>query len=651
MSGKVTARTRVIGILACLAVVAGLMAVGGAQARAAASFSGARAGAGPAPAAPPADTVNLSPDYVNQTIGQMEAQFGDDYSAVAEAEGYTRAAAADQQKATELATQYQTLTGDISADNQRAATLTAQQSSDASQASALEGREESLNEQIEVHNGEPHDFEIPQQQAEADAYQEEADELNSQVSALESEATTVSGEISGVEDAENQLADDEDALDEQIDAYNEQVTELADSLQQLEGEVQGLMEQGAQAEQDAEEAPAELEEQTGQAASASPSAAMNAGGDAVIPPQAAEQALGQAVGQDTGTPGGDIASVQPQVAALTQYAAQTGTSVITEPGTAVLTPGSISALPASQAARLGSPVVSYDGLVREQNGQYEALVVQAPGETLTPQQQALESAVRRGGRAATTVGGVPEFINSLIYVKGLKVSIRRSSRMPYPTSPGAADRSPGDEATCLTQKAEALTEGGQNDGSGWILNRSQGVDHVNKDTSPKGGRGIRAEDGVACLTADHDKKRDGTKGLKITGYQDASRELTTYTRQHLVPGKELARCHVIADILGGLPAGKNLFPCYQVGLNTGLVSMKSPFEDLVRAIAGELPANSGAAVLYLVTLNYKSAESTVPEGVFLNAELQEPGGVTYPIFQEGDYLDNIRLGGGPPLGN
>ena len=71
----------------------------------------------------------------------------------------------------------------------------------------------------------------------------------------------------------------------------------------------------------------------------------------------------------------------------------------------------------------------------------------------------------------------------------------------------------------------------------------------------------------------------------------------------------------------------------------------------VIAIANRLPASSGAAVLYMVTPRYKDADSTIPEGVFLTAEVQEPGGVTYPVVQGVEYLENVRIGGGPQLGN
>jgi hypothetical protein len=358
-------------------------------------------------------------------------------------------------------------------------------------------------------------------------------------------------------------------------------------------------------------------------------AAMDQGGDAAGPPQQSDRSAGR--GTDDPAEGGDSASRLPQQAALRAYADRTGATVDMRPGTAFLSPGAIGALPASQAALLTSPAVSYDGLVRNGNGTYTALEVQTPG-AASPARAALAAATGRGRTTTVTIRGRRYVIANVTPVPAVPAPAPAAGAAPSPTSGGKAD--------CVAHPRGDLS------GGGWILNTSEEVDHVNKEISPPGGAGTRAGEAQACLTSP--LATDGTEaGGDITGWQDANAK---------APAGSLARCHLIARQLGGkgdTQYWSNLFPCRQLGANITSYGMR-PYETLVaKAVRREgayaaLPA--GAAVKYVVTPLYKDATSTIPWAVSMTAVIQLPDGATWPLFFA-DTVENVPAGGGANLGN
>jgi predicted nucleic acid-binding Zn-ribbon protein len=637
MSGKTVGWTRAMRVLACLAVIAGLMLADGAQTRAAADTgrhstfldTGTRAGSGPNGIAAidpmPGADVYVDPDEVTAGIQQFEALLQETGQMA--------------QLADKLRDENQEYTSQANADKEKADADQQAENAVKNDASNLQEQLQTLAQEIDEHNAQPHTFQLPTQQAEYDAYQAEADALNARKSALNSQVDDINSRLSEVADAEEALASAEEQLDSDINDYNDQVTDYNSRVQQLSAQVQQFFEQEAAAQQEALASPSSL------SSPSSPAAAMDAGGDAPSP----SQAVGPGTEQAVDNPGGDAPSQEPQIAAVTQYATQTGATLITtQPGTAVLTSSAVSTLPASQAAELGSPVVTYDGLIREKNGNYEAVEVRTPGETLTPQQQAFESAIRRGGRARTTVNNIPEWIDSFWYINSKNgISVRKSNRAKRPASQGSQTNSQEDKAECLVNPPG----GHEQNGSGWILNTDDDVALKNQN-DPLGGPGTRAGEGQACVTSDH-TGGSPARG-NITGYQDATVEVEKsglkedFEKAGLDPDEILARCHIIGAQLGGEGIPQNLFPCYQKGLNIGYPSMRDPYETLLAAITNRLPAN--AAVLYTVIPEYKNRDSTIPEGVTMTAELQEPDGASYPIFS-GAELSNISYEGGPPLGN
>ncbi|MGW8378912.1 DNA/RNA non-specific endonuclease [Streptomyces sp. ODS28] len=179
------------------------------------------------------------------------------------------------------------------------------------------------------------------------------------------------------------------------------------------------------------------------------------------------------------------------------------------------------------------------------------------------------------------------------------------------------------KAACL----ENVPSGTEPAGSGWIRNTSVGVDHRNKTTTPQDGPGQRASAATACLT-----RTGGGNAARgdITGWRDAQ-----IFRDANAPGATLARCHLIANVLGGKGQSArhqqtNLVPCFQVGMNTGPGSMRT-YETIVQnAVANDLGRND--AVSYSVIPLYRDRTSTIPSSVIMTATLQRHDGSSRSLF-------------------
>ncbi|WP_307783584.1 DNA/RNA non-specific endonuclease [Streptomyces spinoverrucosus] len=194
----------------------------------------------------------------------------------------------------------------------------------------------------------------------------------------------------------------------------------------------------------------------------------------------------------------------------------------------------------------------------------------------------------------------------------------------------------GSHAECL-----GISPGGARPaGNGWILNTTEPVPHVRKNdqTSAAGHRATKA---TACLGKQLGPGSEA--GGDITGWQDAAdyasaRNLT----------EQLARCHLIANILGGR-ISKNLVPCWQVGMNTGAGSMWE-YEEQVRDEVRLASFSEDDAILYEVTPIYLSADSTIPVRVTMSAKIEREDGSVVPMFQNVD-IYNTQTGGAHNLGN
>ncbi|MFK8910636.1 DNA/RNA non-specific endonuclease [Streptomyces sp. YS-3] len=180
-------------------------------------------------------------------------------------------------------------------------------------------------------------------------------------------------------------------------------------------------------------------------------------------------------------------------------------------------------------------------------------------------------------------------------------------------------------------------------GNGWIRNTTDPVAHRNKNTTPPDAAGVRAAMAQACLG-----KVPGTGSPAvgdITGWQDAQQ----YARPYAAPGASapygLARCHLIANILGGKgqvqDGGQlNLVPCWQAGMNTGTPSMRT-FEVIAQKAVKDGTIGPNDAIFYQVTPDYQDSTSTVPVGVTMTARIERADGSTQPLFPD-VYIPNTK---------
>ncbi|MBT3150504.1 DNA/RNA non-specific endonuclease [Streptomyces sp. CHD11] len=193
----------------------------------------------------------------------------------------------------------------------------------------------------------------------------------------------------------------------------------------------------------------------------------------------------------------------------------------------------------------------------------------------------------------------------------------------------------GPQASCLNDPPPA---GSLPNGDGWFRTSTEAVPLINQ-TAPADGPGLRPTQAQACL-GKAIKEGTGTQKV-ITGWKDAEafRTASGFT-------DSLARCHLIARVLGGKGTSAvtkfNLVPCWQVGMNTGTPSMRtyeSMAEKLIKGTTPGLGAND--AIFYQVTPVYKDANSTIPVGVTMNANIQRANGTAEDLFTN-VYVPNTR---------
>ncbi|WP_052391502.1 DNA/RNA non-specific endonuclease [Streptomyces sp. NRRL B-24484] len=536
---------------------------------------------------------------------------------LAEVEDANRQAAELAQQGKDVVAEAERITKESAAVRDSKAALNARVAAVNQEISGHDERAKALEGEIAAHNAKPNTFQMPAQAAAAAAFDAEARQLKAE----RDQENAVEDKIQGEESQIRQEASQVDARSSQLDAASKANDSKASALktkeQQLQSRGQQLLAQMAQAIQSFSSVPS------------NPAAAMDQGGDAPAP---APQAGNRSAGQDEDT--GDSPYRQPRAAALTQYAKQHGTTVDARPGTAYLTPDAVRRLSPAQAATLGSPAVSYDGLVRRPNGHYTALRVQMPSTATAtgaaPAPAPVPDAFDSGG-LVTHRNGEALAIDGITTLQESSLLAAPGPANPPPAASGRAD--------CLTRPK------GRPSGGGWILNTDKPVPSRNKTaTAPSTVRTapFRAEKAEACLTS---PLGDGTPADgDIAGWEDAKLR-SAYG--------SLARCHLIANILGGRGSNQgdwnNLVPCYQQGLNTKGISMVR-YEKRVREEVKQLGQGSGFAVHYEVTPHYLHDDSTIPTAVTMTARVELPNGASWPVFYEIE-LENTPDGGGPNLGN
>ncbi|MGW8333492.1 DNA/RNA non-specific endonuclease [Streptomyces sp. NPDC055897] len=186
------------------------------------------------------------------------------------------------------------------------------------------------------------------------------------------------------------------------------------------------------------------------------------------------------------------------------------------------------------------------------------------------------------------------------------------------------------QAFCLTN----WPIGALPSGNGWIKNTTDPVANVNKTTTPIGPAGTRPGMAQACLgnTPGDGKPASGDP----TGWQDAQIFASPLAAPNTPAPYGLARCHLIANILGGpgqiLDGGQNnLVPCWQAGMNTGTPSMRT-FEAVAQKTRKDRSFGANDAILYQVTPVFQDAASTIPVGVTMTANIERADGTTELLF-------------------
>ncbi|MGA5121771.1 DNA/RNA non-specific endonuclease [Streptomyces pseudogriseolus] len=205
----------------------------------------------------------------------------------------------------------------------------------------------------------------------------------------------------------------------------------------------------------------------------------------------------------------------------------------------------------------------------------------------------------------------------------------------------------GPQASCLNDPRPINSI--PNDG-GWFFNATEAVPLVNK-TVPTSGPGLRPARAQACLGL---KTKTGTgTSNPVTGMEDAE----AYAKANNLTYDQ-SRCHLIASVLGGKGTSKrtrsNLVPCWQSGMNTGTPSMRTYETIAENVIKGNDPnvvLGTNDAIFYQVTPVYKAADSTIPVGVTMRADIQRASGATEELFPNVYVTNTYKNTGLHNLGN
>ncbi|GJF33982.1 hypothetical protein KNE206_66820 [Kitasatospora sp. NE20-6] len=510
-------------------------------------------------------TLLVEIDDANRQAAQL-AQQGKDV--VAEAERITREAAAIRDSKAALNARVAVVNQEISAHNERA--------------KAVEG-------EITAHNAKRRTFRLPEEAGPAAAYDDEARQLESE----RNQENAVEDKIQGEQNQIRQEASQVDTRSSQLDAASKnndtKASDLKTKEQQLQSRDQQLLAQMAQAIQSLASVPS------------NPAAAMDQGGDAPAP---APHPGNRSAGQDEDT--GDSPYRQPRTAALTQYAKQHGTTVDTRPGTAYLTPDAVRRLTPAQAATLGSPSISYDGLVRKPDGHYTALRAQAPATTTSPTPTPVPApgALGSGGLIAYRNGEqLP--VDEVTTVDEAPASPEPSPGPSNPASGGSSDSAaghgdpaPGGNGDRRVSACKDLKPSSATDlkGGGW-------VDYLPSDAHGRN-RGIRA-----CLEGKPDRFRGQDAAGNIRGWTDAQARATALG---LDLDTDIARCHSVPRMAGGTADERNLTPCFQRGANINQATGGTITNSMRTFETRAGRSMDGGCVLYSVRPQYNSAGSTIP---------------------------------------
>lgn len=554
---------------------------------------------------------NMSIAEVDQRIADLEKQFSD---------------AADT--ATALEDRAAAFSGEADGYNKESAAADDQVKQHNAKVDALKAR-------IDAHNAEPHTFEIPDQQAAANAYQAEADELNGEKSALNAEDASLQSEQTKLDGELNKLTTEKDQLQKDADTLGATLNTLQNAEQQLENDrlnlLQGILTdlENLAAEQNA---PSLVQEAPG-------ASDLAAGGDAPAPGDESEPTGQPKVFQqaDPLTPaqpdplmadsaGGDLPSRSEQNQALDNYAKQRGVTVIEQPVTVRLSPQTARSVPAEKAGQL-SLTNTYQGVVREPSGKYRAIEVVSPGSGYNPGQRAFNDAIAGGGTAEAVIDGRPAVIDGVDTVVDpgpAPAPAPAPGTTPTPGSSPAASPSPQSTPTpspseddkhpdCRDQKPAGAQD---LPNKGWVVYFPLGPHS----------RGTGME---ACLFG-YGPDTQTAPNVDIAGWDAAVRRAGQLMQLDPDAKNPVSKCHFLAARFGGSNTDpRNFSACWQNPVNVGAAGM-SGAEGAVA-----LDLKDGNVVFFTETAVYTSGESDTPSSYNILAWAQKPGTAQLiPVWSE-----------------
>jgi hypothetical protein len=217
---------------------------------------------------------------------------------------------------------------------------------------------------------------------------------------------------------------------------------------------------------------------------------------------------------------------------------------------------------------------------------------------------------------------------------------------PFPPIPRLATRNKTN-ANCLDPANRPGAAAANGAGGGWILNTTSDIPHRNITTTPNDPT-FRAEQATACLAKPLGPGQEAQQ-LDIAGWQDA--QIVANKWGMTLPGQSLARCHLVANVLGGQGFAQNLVPCWQIGVNiAGEQSMRAQESIAADTVNGRLAP--GQAVFYEVTPNYQRPDSTIPESIHMAAQVEDTDGTILQNLFDVDIPNQAYVDGAVvPLGN
>ncbi|WP_194923583.1 Hint domain-containing protein [Catenulispora pinisilvae] len=451
MSRRRGLRTRrLAAALAAAALTAGVSVP---AARAAAPRTGAAASVGAAAGTVynwhlAQDDNPTAPPDVPDPIGNASAQIQ------SEVDDYNTKAQALQTQSANLANDENSLQQRQTDLENQANQITSQESGLEGQVTSIEGQITDLNNQISAHNAEPHEFQLPEEQAAYDAYNAEADALNSRRSALQSQAASIQSNVTNLQNAETSIQTKQTQLQTDVQTHNDAVEALQGQAADLDAERQKILGDVASLEQEA------LEPQT-------PAYDDTPGGDATDPAadSGADQGPPDTVQSEPAVSGGD--SAEPGGTAYEPTAGDGGSEAapsqeVTEaPVRATLSPDAVRSLPADEAAHL-DPTTTYEGLIPEADGDYALAETEPPaGESLPPGQKAFDDAIGKGGKATADLDGDQITIDRVDPVKEApSEDVGGDTPRPAPRAAGAPEAEGPGPAVSLSRLQSLLDDEG-----------------------------------------------------------------------------------------------------------------------------------------------------------------------------------------------